>query len=400
MTTIASEPLARRNALLLACAHAILGSQLNVHIILGGLAGALVAPQPHYATVPISAMLIASMCCTAPISLLMGWLGRRPVFLMGALCGAIGGSIAAYAITIGSFAWLLLGSACLGIYQATNGYFRFAAADTATETFRPKAISWVLAGGLGAALLGPELVRQTRDLLSPVPYAGTYLALIGLNIVGSLPVLFLQLPKPARTAASGGRRLGEIVRTRPILTAIVCGMTSYALMILVMTSTPLAMVTIGCTPDQAADVVRWHVVAMFFPSFFTGNLIVRFGHIRIIGTGFALLATASLIALSGETVPHFYAVLILLGVGWNFGFVGSTSLLAANHAPAERARVQGLNDFLVFGLVAVASVASGALLSTVGWNAVQYAMAPAVVVAVGMLCWLAVSHGRYHWLRV
>ena len=391
----------RGNLWLLVAAHGLLSGQLAVHMILGGLAGALLAERPEYATLPISAMIVATMVVTAPLSLFMQRFGRRAGFLLGAVSGAAGGSLCAYALAVGSFQLLLAGSLLIGGYQAANSYFRFAAADTAPAAFRPKAISWVLAGGLFGAIVGPEIVRQTRDLLSPVPYAGAYLSVVVVNLVGVLPVLFLNLPKPPRAPERrSSRPLVEILRTSSVATAILCAMISYSMMTLVMTSTPLAMVTIGCSPDQAADVVRWHVVAMFLPSFFTGSLIVRFGHIRVIATGFALLAGAGAVALSGVGLPHFYVALVLLGVGWNFGFVGSTSLLTASHAPEDRARVQGINDVLLFASLAVASFGSGALLSTSGWSAVQYAMLPAITLAAFGLLRLGVRTGPRRWLRI
>ena len=400
MTLSAADRRARRNALLLATAHGILGSQLGIHIILGGLAGALLAEDPRYATLPISIMVMTTMAVTAPISLLMGRVGRRPGFLVGASAGAIGGSVSAHAIVSGSFPLLLLGSVFIGVYQATNGYFRFAAADIGSDSFRPKAISWVLAGGLAAAFLTAEVVQQTRDLMNPVPYAGTYLAFIAINIAGSLPVLFLDLPPPSRAQLTSGQPLSQVLRRFPVIVAMLCAMVSYAVMNLLMTSTPLAMVMVGCSPDQAADVVRWHIFSMYLPSFFMGHLIVRFGHIRVMGAGIMLLASAGFVAVTGPELIAFYVTLILLGLGWNCSFIGATSLLASNHSAGERARVQGLNDFLVFGLVAVASFSSGALLSTSGWIAVIYAMAPALLIgAVALFCLAWVTKER-RWSKI
>ena len=290
--------------------------------------------------------------------------------------------VCAYAIFVESFAILIAGSFLIGGYQAANGYFRFAATDIGPPEFRPKAVSLVLAGGLLGAIYGPEIVRQTRSLLDPVPFAGAYLFLIPINLVGILPVLFLNLPKPATpTQSKPERPLLEVLSSPGIPAAMICAILSYSVMTLVMTATPLAMIMAGCSTDQAADVVRWHVVAMFFPSFFTGSLIVRFGHVRVIMAGLLLLAGAGLTAMTGTELRLFYAALVLLGVGWNFGFIGATSLLAASHAPRDRARVQGTNDLLLFGSLAVASLSSGALLSLGGWSLVQYAIAPAILVA-------------------
>ena len=389
---------ARRNVLVLFLAQGILGSQMPVHIIVGGLAGAQLADSRALATLPISITVLVSMFSAPVASLLMGRAGRRFGFLLGTAAGAVGGALAATALLVSSFGLLLLGSVCIGIYQSFQGFFRFAAADTADAAFRSKAISWVLAGGLVSALLGPELVRLFGDALDPVPYAGAYAAAAVLNLVGAGVLLFLRIPLPARPQPGDyrGRSMVEILREPRVVTAVVCAMVSYAAMNLVMTSTPLAMVGNGFTTNHAADVVRWHVFAMFAPSFVTGSIIARLGHVPVIGTGLALIGVCSLIALSGVDLHHFYLALILLGFGWNFGFIGATSLLATTHTDAERAKVQGVNDFLVFGFVALASFSSGALLNAFGWNAVQLAVIPTLLVAVAALVlgWFAVGRTR------
>ena len=381
----------QRIVLLLAAAHGVLGAQVAMHIILGGLAGALLAPNPQYATLPISMMILAGASSTALISFLMGRLGRRAGFLFGTTAGGSAGLVAAWAIVVDSFPLFLLGSFLIGIYHASQGYFRFAAADAASAEFRPKAISWVLAGGLVAALIGPELVQQTHGLLEGIPFAGAYLALVAINCIGSILFLGLDLPRPPARRKGGGRPLRVILRRPPVAAAMLCAMIAYACMNLVMTATPLAIVGAGSTTETAADVVRWHIIAMFGPSFFTGNLIARFGHVRIIGCGMMLFAAAGLVATTGTALPNFYASLVLLGLAWNFGFIGSTSLLTANHSPEERARVQGVNDTLVFGAVFVASFVAGALLDTAGWKAVQLALLPAI--AIGALALAPVVAG-------
>ncbi len=400
MTTAQPVRKERLNVLLLAVAHGVLGGQVSMHVILGGLVGALLAPDAKYATLPISVMIMASAVSTGMVSLLMGRFGRRAGFLLGTACGAIAGLVSAWAIVVGSFPLFLLGSFLIGLYQASQGYFRFAAADAASAEFRPKAISWVLAGGLGAALLGPELVQQTRNLLDPVPYGGAYLAITVVNIFGSLAFIGLDLPPPPRNTKRSGRPLRQILRRPQIVSAMICAMISYAAMNLVMTATPLAMVAIGGSPDTAADVVRWHIVAMFGPSFFTGGLIARFGHVRIMGCGIALFGAASLVALADDALPHYYAALVLLGLAWNFSFIGATSLLAASLAPDERARVQGLNDTLVFSTVVLASFASGALLDAAGWDAVQFAVFPAIAIAAAALVPLVLTGPAGTWKRI
>jgi predicted MFS family arabinose efflux permease len=388
----------KRNLVVLFLAHAVLGCQLPVNVVLGGLAGAELAANRALATLPLSFVVLATMC-TAPLaSLIMGRLGRRPGFVIGAVAGAIGGALSVRALFIDSFGLLLAGSVFTGVFQAFLAFVRFAASDAVPDEMKSRAISWVLAAGLINALVGPEIVRWLGDALAPVPYAGAYAAVVGINVLGIVILLFLRMPRAPRRAPGWvpARPIGGVLRQPGLIAAIACGMASYAVMSLVMTPTSLAMNDHGFTADQAADVVRWHVFAMYAPSFFTGSLIGRFGHFRIIGTGLVLLAICAAIALMGVEIHHFYVALIVLGIGWNFGFIGATSLLATMHSADEQVLIRGLNDFLVFGFVALASFGSGALLNGWGWNAVQYAAVPAVVVALGVLAWCGTRPRRSH----
>lgn len=391
-----SDRRAKRNVAVLVFANAVLGSQLAVNIIVAGLAGALLAENKALATLPVSMVVLASMFTAPAASLFMGRFGRRTGFLVGALAGGIGAALSARALHVGSFELLVAGSIALGVYQAFQGFFRFAAADTASDAFKPKAISWVFAGGLVSALIGPEIVRLASDAPPATAYANAYLANIGLNVVGALGLLFLDIPRPVRTsdARSSGRPLAIIARQPVFIVAALCGMVGFSSMSLVMTSTPLAMVDHGYTSGQAADVVRWHILAMFAPAFFTGTVIARYGHLPVIGAGLALLGMCGAIALAGVDLHHFYAALVALGVGWNFSFIGATSLLGTAHTQAEQAKVQGFNDFLVFAFVAFGSFGSGALLDAFGWSAVQYAMAPALLAAAASVIWLALIRRR------
>ena len=404
MTDLANEPhrtgaTARKNLTVLVAAQAILGSQLPIHFVIGGLAGQMLTTEKCWATLPISMTVIGTMITAPMMSNIMQRHGRRFGFLLGALGGATGGAIAAYALMIGSFALFLLGSFFLGIYMASQGFLRFAAADTSTEDFRPKAISYTLAGGLVAALIGPQLVKITSDALI-VPFMGGYLAIIALNAIGAMAFLGLNIPKPKRAVKGDyrGRSRMELLRSPRIMTAMICAMVSYALMNLVMTSTPLAVVGCGYTQNNAADVVSAHVIAMFAPSFFTGHLIARFGAERIIAIGLAILACAGGVALSGVELSNFFITLILLGLGWNFGFIGATTLLASEHRPEEQGRIQGMNDFAVFGLVSIGSVASGGLMNCSGGDAVQGWMAVNIAM-VPFLLFAAFFLARYVWAR-
>ncbi|MGJ8604014.1 MAG: MFS transporter [Marivita sp.] len=386
---------AKRNVYVLVLAQAILGAQMPMLFTVGGLAGQSLASNICFATLPISLIVLGSMITATPISAFMQKFGRRAGFAVGALGGALGGAIGAYGLYIASFPVFLLGSFLTGIYMSAQGFYRFAAADTATDAFRPKAISYVMAGGLAAAVLGPQLVKATADSYV-VPFLGTYFAVIVLNVVGSALFLFLDIPKPKAPQADDpkGRTRLELLKTPRIAVAIICAMVTYALMNLVMTSTPLAVVGCGYTAGNAADIVSAHVLAMFAPSFFTGHLIVRFGVEKIVAAGLVILAAAGAVALQGVEIENFYIALILLGFGWNFGFIGATAMLTAAHEPHERGRVQGMNDVLVFGGVTIASLASGGLLNcsggtpVEGWSAVNMAMAPFLMLAGGALIWL------------
>ncbi|MEM1275133.1 MAG: MFS transporter [Pseudomonadota bacterium] len=388
--TLSDDDRAKRAVAILIWAQAVLGAQMPVHFILGGLAGNHLAGNPALATLPISMIVFGSMLAAPVISALMGKWGRRTGFLIGAGSGALGGALAAYALIIESFPLFIAASLLTGIYMAAHNFYRFAAADLASDAFRPKAISWVMAGGLGAALLGPEFVKLFGGALEPVPYAGAYVFLILLNLVGAVPLLFLEIPPQPRAprGTGGGRPWREILADRRVPVAMLCAMLTYALMNLMMTSTPLAMIICGFVTGDAADVVRAHVLAMYIPSFFTGPLIARFGAPRIILIGLTLLAGAALIALSGIELANFYAALMMIGIGWNFGFIGATTMLANAHRPEERSRVQGVNDFLVFGTVTIASFGSGALLTGIGWHAVNIAVLPGVALAMISLLWL------------
>jgi MFS family permease len=382
---------AKRNVAVLVFAQAILGSQLAINIIVAGWAGKSLAPDPSLATLPISIVVVGSLLTAPAMSLFMGRYGRRAGFWISALAGAVASALCARALFVGSFGLFLAGSVLLGVYQGTQGFIRFAATDTASDAFKPKAISWVLAGGLLSALLGPEIADAASALISSVPFAGAYIAMIALNVVGAIGLTFLDIPTPPRAAkaADTGRPLAEIVRQPAFIVAVLSAMVGFSAMSLVMTSTPLAMVDHGLTEGNATDVVRWHIVAMFAPSFFTGSLIARFGRLPVIAVGLLLLGVCGAIAVAGVELQHFYLALIALGMGWNFSYVGATSLLGTTHTRAEQAKVQGLNDFLVLGLVAVGSFGSGALLSSYGWTAVQYAMAPALLLALAGIAWLA-----------
>ncbi|MDG2453645.1 MAG: MFS transporter [Paracoccaceae bacterium] len=388
---------AKRNVAILVLSQAILGAQMPMLFVIGGLAGTQLASNVCLATLPISMIVFGSMTTAPWISPYMQRNGRRAGFFLGAIAGALGAGVAAYGLYIQSFAVLLIGSYISGIYMSAQGFYRFAATDTASEAFRPKAISYVMAGGLFSAIFGPQLNKFVQDAYV-TPFLGSYLAIMCLNLAGMLLFFGLDLPagtgKVVAKVSSSIRTRAQMLRDPKIIVAIICAMVSYALMNLVMTSTPLAVVGCGFTKNNANDIVSLHVVAMFLPSFFTGHLINKFGVTRIIGAGLAILGAAGLVALTGVTLTNFFVALILLGLGWNFGFIGATTLLASSHTPDERGVIQGLNDAIVFGCVTLASLASGGLMNcsggdvVQGWNAVNLAMVPFLVLAGGALIWL------------
>ena len=401
MTMTAPAPndqIAKRNVVILVLAVAIMGSQMPMIFIIGGLAGQSLATNPCLATLPISLIVAGSMLSATPISAIMQRYGRGVGFAIGALGGALGGVVGGYGLYLGSFPVFLVGSALTGVYMSAQGFYRFAAADTASDAFRPKAISYVMAGGLVSAIIGPQLVKATSDAFV-IPFLGTYMAVIALNLVGVGLFAFLRIPRPEapREDAPRGRSRLELLKTPRIAVSVICATVSYALMNLVMTSTPLAVVGCGFTQDNAADVVSSHVLAMYVPSFFTGHLIARFGVEKVVGAGLVILAGAGAVALNGVDIENFFLALILLGIGWNFGFIGATTMLASAHDASERGRMQGLNDLLVFGGVTLASLSSGGLMNcsggtpVEGWTAVNMAMAPFLVLAGGALLWLVLK---------
>jgi MFS family permease len=386
---------AKRNVAVLVAAQAILGAQMPLIFTVGGLAGLMIAPSPALATIPISLIVFGSMTTAPWLSALMQRFGRRLGFVVGAMGGAAGAAVSAWGLWIDSFTLFLIGSYLTGIYMSAQGFYRFAATDTASEAFRPKAISYVMAGGLLSALVGPQLVKLSVDA-TVIPFVGSYAFVVVINLVGAWLFAFLDVPKPAaaKPGDAKGRSRAELLRDPRIAVAVICGMVSYALMNLMMTSTPLAVVGCGFTTGNAADVVSAHVIAMYAPSFVTGHLIARFGAMRIVALGLSLLATAGVVALSGVALTQFFVALVLLGVGWNFGFIGATAMLTQAHAPEERGRVQGMNDFLVFGCVTFASLSSGLMMSfgddvQTGWSAVNLAMLPFLILAGAALIWLA-----------
>ncbi len=383
------DRLARRNALVLALAQALAGGTSTIFVATGGIAGAMLAPDKGLATLPITVMVIGMWLGTLPFGVLAKTYGRRFALEAGAAAGIFSGLISSWGLLRGSFALFLLGSFCAGIFNASYQSYRFAAADTASDAFRPKAVAWVLAGGVAAAIIGPQIIIFTKDLWAPYLFAATFLGQAVLALGAAVVLIFVRILLPAPAKSGGGRPLGEIIKNPRFITAAACGAASYGMMNLVMTSAPLAMLACDHSVTDATLGLQWHVLAMFLPSFFTGSLIARFGTHRITLAGLTLLFASAAVAISGITVWHFWASLVLLGVGWNFAFIGATTMVTQCHRPEERNKVQAFNDFLVFGSMALGSFSSGQLLEHFGWVAVNEVVFPTVMAAAALLLWRA-----------
>lgn len=386
----------RRAVGVLMAAQALGGASPPIIISLGGIVGLMLASDPTLSTLPVSLYNLGLALSTLPAALLMRRMGRRTAYLLGALLGGLSGLIAAMAILRSDFVLFCIGTSMAGFYGACVQSYRFAAADAVAPAFKSVAISRVMIGGLAAAIIGPQLVIWTRDALPAAPFAGSFFAQAALACLALPIIAMFRAPAPEPTTASSGpaRPLSEIARTPQFVVAVIAGVVTYGLMSFVMTASPMAMVACGHTIGEAALGIQWHVLAMFAPSFFTGHLIARFGKYGMTAIGLALIAGSALLALAGLDLLHFWGSLVLLGVGWNFGFIGATAMLTDCYHSSERAKVQGLNDFLVFGTVAIASFSSGQLLNTSGWETINLLMFPLVTMVLALLGWLAWRKSR------
>ena len=393
MTAIAAEASreARRTALILAVSQAVVGSAAPIAISMGALAGQyLLGADKSLATAPITGYNLGVALGALPAAAIIRRLGQRGGFMTGTAVTALGGLSATLALFHGSFWLFALALLVLGIGGAFVQQFRFAAADNAPPEFKARAISFVLAGGIVTAILGPQIVIFTRELFAPVMFAGSFAAILPLAAAGAVILSFLRLrPKAASrvdVADGDARPLSEIVTRPRFVAALFCAVGSYALMSFVMTGAPLAMVGCGLSEDNATLGISWHVMAMFGPSFFTGSLIHRFGAERVVATGLVLLIGCGAVALSGLALWQFWTSLILLGLGWNFGFIGATAMVAASYRPSEKGKVQGFHDFMLFGSVACASLLSGVVYNAWGWEMLNWMIFP-----VTELCFVALG---------
>ena len=379
-----------RNVLVLSACQATLQTSGVTMIAVTGLAGYALAAQKSLATLPLTCYVVGSALTTVPASLLMDRIGRRGGFQVGTGIGMFGAMICALAIYFAQFWILCAGMMVMGVYTAFGKYYRFAAADVAEVSFKAKAISLTLAGGIIGGIFGPEMAKRTTGAFGDhLTYLGPYLSLVGVCFVATLLLSRLDIPKlTAHERKEAGRALSAIMSQPVFVVAALSSMLSYGIMNLMMTSTPLAMRAHDHHFNDAAFVLQWHMIGMYGPSFFTGSLINRFGVLNVILTGCLLLLACVVAALSGTALLNFWAALFLLGIGWNFMFVGGSALLTEAHTPAERAKTQAANDFMVFTTMAISSMSSGVLLNKSGWNAVNYGSIPFLVLAATATVWL------------
>lgn len=377
---------AKRNVGLLSVAQAILGSGPPLAFSVGGLAGfQMLGADKSLATAPLTGFNVGVAVGAVVVAIASRYLGRRESFMLGALTGALGAALAAFALVKSDF-WLFAFSLMLmGLSGGFTQKIRFAAADASPSFFKGKAISWILAAGIISAILGPQLAIWLKDALEPITFAGAFLGLMPLLLCAIGVLFFLQLP-PTTQSSQGQeatRPLREIVLTQRFMTGMICGISSYALMTFMMTGAPLAMV-IGCgfSTDLATLGIQWHVIAMFAPSFFTGMLIGRFGAEKVVAAGLLILMNCAVVAHMGVELWNFWGALVLLGVGWNFGFIGATAIVASSYRPAEADKVQGFHDIILFSTVALSSFSSGKVFTAYGWSVMNLLIWPVTIICL------------------
>jgi MFS family permease len=379
----------KRTILLLAVAQALYSCCIITVFATAGLVGLNIAPSPAWATLPVTTFVIGAMLTTVPASLLMQRMGRKPIFLLGAAVSILGAMLAVWSIMTANFAAFCFATAMQGVFQATSGFYRFAAAEAADDASKSIAISWVLTGGVVAAVGGTLISNYTSELIPGYSFAGSYAAAVILALLNMLVVARLVIPKPVIDQASGAARSWpELLRQPKMIVAMASAMIAYSLMNLMMTATPVAMIGCGFNKSDASFVIQWHVLAMFVPSFFTGQLIKRYGAEKITALGMVLLMFAAGAGLAGITFGHFAVALVLLGLGWNFGFIGGTTMLTDTYRPSERGKVQAANDFGISLLMVIASSSSGFILADLGWHAVPMALFPPAALALAMIAWM------------
>jgi len=381
----------RRNVPLLATCQALMMSSTSLIITTAALVGFALAENKAWATLPLAVQFVATMITTIPAALLMERIGRRQGFMLASLFGISGAVFATLAILKGRFFLFALGTLQIGIFNGFGNYYRFAAADAVDRKLKSRAVSYIMAGGVVAAFVGPNLANLTRGGIAGAPFAGSYAALVCLYIFSLAVQAFLSLPpKPLdeNISGPGSARPLRVIAAQPMfIVALVCGMLGYGVMALAMTATPLAMLHYAHPFSRTSFVIQWHVLGMFGPAFVTGHLIKRFGVLNIMLAGAVLGVACMVVNLAGSSVRHFWTALLFLGVSWNFLFIGATTLLTETYRPAERAKTQALNDFAVFTTVALASLSAGALQTRYGWHTVNIGLIPLLVIILTSILW-------------
>ncbi|UCD66060.1 MAG: MFS transporter [Deltaproteobacteria bacterium] len=381
----------RRNVPLLAACQALMMSGASMIIATAALVGFELAENKSWATLPLAAQFIATMFTTIPAALLMDRIGRKQGFMFACLFGISGGIFSTLGILQDQFWLFTLGTLQVGIFNGFGNYYRFAAADAVDKEYKSRAVSYIMAGGVVAAFVGPNLANITRGMITTAPFAASFIALVSLYILSFMILSLLKLPPKQKTKDISGKSTGrplKVIAAQPMfVVALICGMLGYGVMALAMTATPLAMHHHSYPFSQTSFVIQWHVLGMFAPAFFTGHLIKRYGVLNIMLAGGILGVACMTINLAGSSVSHFWTALLVLGVSWNFLFIGATTLLTETYRPKERAKTQALNDFAVFTTVALSSLSAGALQNSYGWQTVNLGLMPLLAIILASILW-------------
>ena len=396
MSTNPSQPkdelaLAKYNAAILGATVAFTGSMAPVAVATGGLAGHyLLAEDKSWATLPVMGFNLGTALGAFLAAYLMRRVGRRTGFIAGACLGMLGCALATLALLNGLFVMLALGLVLIGNGMAFSNQYRFAAADVAPKAFKPQAISWVAMGGIFAAVIGPQVAIRMNNFFDPIPFAGSFMGIIPVLLIGIFILSFLRIPHEDKKQEKQGegddeRPLKEIVTQPRFMVAMMCGVVSFAMMTSMMTGTPIAMMICGFSPEQSTLGIQWHVLAMYGPSFFTGKLISRYGADRVTATGLMIMIICAFIGFMGIELWNFWLALVLLGIGWNFGFIGATSMVSVSYRPSEKNKVQGFHDGFLFSLVALSSLAAGQVLNFWGWQVLTAILWPVCGLALVIL---------------
>lgn len=383
------------NLMILATGQGLMMTANSLLVATSALVGYALAPDKSLSTIPLGLVFLAAMLTTIPASFLMKKIGRRNGFLLGVMFGIMGAMLSSWAILKMNFILFCCGISLLGVANGFGGYYRFAAADAVTKDRRSTAISLVLAGGVVAAFIGPNLANFTKDLIGSIAFAGSYISLVIVYITAMLFLLFLDIKQVKENEVDAPvRTLKEIISQPTYLVAVLGALTGFIVMSVIMTATPLAMRAGHFNFTDTVFVIQWHIFAMYAPSFFTGRLIKKFGVLNIMFVGAVIMVGCVTINTSGETLAHYWSGLFLLGLGWNFLFIGGTTLLTETYTESEKAKAQAFNDFAIFSSVSIAALSAGAILNKFGWHTVNYSALPILSFVILAILWLKSMRSR------